>query len=308
MKTPIENILANYFAGEASAEEIVQAETFRKRHAAEFAAWEKAFHQTVFETKKFDTEKAKQKMLETINIEGQSVKTRNLKIWLKIAAVFTGLLLVGAAYYFSARIQPVTIENSTAQLKTVTLPDGTQVILDKNTTLSYETNLWGSFQRKVNMSGRAFFHVTKDAAHPFNVYAGEITVTVLGTRFTVNELNSHTQVFLTEGKVRVESEISKRKFVITKPGEQVIVDKKGELFHNRINPSLYASWKANKVHFNNCTVKEVVQFLDDSYGVEVNITDKSMLNRKLFGSAPTDDEELIIKALSEILQTNIESK
>ncbi len=157
------------------------------------------------------------------------------------------------------------------------------------------------------MSGRAFFHVTKDAAHPFNVYAGEITVTVLGTRFTVNELNSHTQVFLTEGKVRVESEISKRKFVITKPGEQVIVDKKGELFHNRINPALYASWKANKVHFNNCTVKEVVQFLDDSYGVEVNITDKSMLNRKLFGSAPTDDEELIIKALSQILQTNIES-
>jgi len=308
LKAPIENILANYFAGEASADEIVQAEAFRKQHVKEFAAWEKAFHQKVFENKPFDTEKAKQRLLDTITRDSRTIGKRRLISRLKAAAIFIGLLLVGTALYFAGQTRPVTYQNSTADLMSVTLPDGTEVTLDKNATLSYETNFWGSFHRAVNMSGRAFFHVTKDAAHPFNVYAKELTVTVLGTQFTVNELNNHTQVFLTEGKVRVESERTKSKYVITKPGEQVIVDKSGELMHNRVNPALYASWKSNKVHFNNCTVKEVVQFLDDSYGVEVNITDKKQLNRKLYGSAPTDDEQLIINALSQILQTGIESK
>ena len=308
MKAPIEKILANYFAGEASAEEIVQAETFREQHAKEFDAWEKAFHQKVFENKPFDTEKAKQRLLDAIKQDSTIIRKRKLTTWLGVAAIFIGLMLVGTALYFANQTRPVTYQNSTAELMPVTLPDGTEVTLDKNATLCYETNFWGSFHRAVSMRGRAFFHVTKDAVHPFSVYARELTVTVLGTQFTVNELNNHTQVFLTEGKVRVESERTKSKYVITKPGEQVIVDKSGELMHNRINPALYASWKSNKVHFNNCTVKEVVQFLDDSYGVEVNITDKKQLNRKLYGSAPTDDEQLIINALSQILQTDIESK
>ncbi len=308
MNTPIEKILANYFAGEASAKEIAQAETFRKQNPDEFFAWEKAFHEKVFENKSFDIEKSKKILLAAIERESTNTSRSNFNYWLKIAALFIGLMLFGSALYLANKTKLVTCQNSTAQLKSVTLPDGTEVMLDKNATLSYETNFWGSFQRKVNMTGRAFFHVTKDAAHPFNVYANKLTVTVLGTQFTVNELNNHTQVFLTEGKVRVESEISKNKYVITKPGEQVIVDRKGELIHNRVNPALYASWKSNKVHFNHCTVKEVVQFLDDSYGVEVNITDKKQLNRKLYGSAPADDEQLIINALSQILQTDIEPK
>jgi len=304
---PIEKILANYFAGEASAEEIVQAEAIRKQHAEEFAAWEKAFHQRIFENKSFDVEKSKQKLIAAIRRE-KSVQKSRLTIWLKVAAVFVGLLLVGSAIYLSIQTKSVTYQNTTAQLKAVTLPDGTEVTLDKNATLRYKTNFWGSFQREVSMSGRAFFHVTKDASHPFNVYAGKLSVTVLGTKFTVNELSNHTQVFLTEGKVRVESNVSKDKYVITKPGEQIIVDNKGQLNHNRVNPALYASWKTNKIHFNNCTVKEVIQLLDDSYGVEVNVTDENQLKRKLYGSAPADDEQLIIDALSQILQTNIESK
>lgn len=308
MKPPIEKILANYFAGEASSDDIAQAEMFRRKHAEEFAAWDKAFHQTFFENRFFDTEKAKQKMLSAIEHKENSKKTRILNIWLKVAAIFIGLVLAGTVLYFTLQEKTVSYQNSTAQLTTITLPDGTEVTLDKNATLNYKTTFWGSFHRNVNMSGRAFFRVTKDAAHPFNVYADKLTVTVLGTQFTVNELYNHTQVFLTEGKVRVKSKISNSKYVITKPGDQVIVEKNGALIHNRINPTLYASWKANKVHFNNCTVKEVVQFLNDSYGVEANITDPQQLKRRLFGSAPTDDEQLIIDALSQILQSDIELK
>ena len=308
MKKSIENILANYFAGDASAEEIKIAEKFHREHHAEFQAWKKAFSLAIFENIEVDTQAAKEELLRKINNKNTLSKRRSIQKWLRIAAVFAGLLLIGAAFYFYTQTQPVVFENTTAQLMNVTLPDGSEVTLDKNATLSYKKTFPGKFNRQVNMSGRAFFHVTKDASHPFKVFGKNMSVTVLGTRFTVNELNSHTQVFLLEGKVRVESNISEKKVVITKPGEQIIIKKDGSLVQSRVKPNLYASWTSNKVHFNNCSVSEVVQFLDDSYGVEVDITDKNMLKRKLYGSAPTDDEQLIIDALSQILQTNIESK
>ena len=306
MKKSIDKILANYFAGEASADEIEKVVRYRKQHPEDFALWEKAFHASVFENKTFDVAAAKQKMLQTINRDTHRTGTATLHYWLRVAALFAGLLLIGSAVYFYRQSQPVVYQNSTAQLMNIILPDGSEATLDKNATLQYTKTWWGHFQRSVNMSGRIYFHVTKDAVHPFRVYGNSVSVTVLGTRFTVNELDKHTQVFLTEGKVRVESNKTKTKFVITKPGEQVIVNPNGKLIHNRINQTLYASWKANKIHFNRCTVKEVVQLLDDSYGISVNITDTSQLKRQLYGSAPADDEQLIIKALSQILQTNIE--
>lgn len=308
MKKAIENIMANYLSGEASAEDIAFVEKFKKSHPDTFAAWQKAFALPIYENIEVDSQRAKEKVIAAIKREKVLAKNLRMQMWLKVAALFTGLLIVGAAFYFYTQSQPVVYENSTAQLMNLTLPDGSEVTLDKNATLSYKNSFWGGFEREVNMSGRAFFHVTKDAAHPFRVNSSSASVTVLGTRFTVNELSDHTQVFLVEGKVRVESNLSKKKRVITKPGEQIIIKKDGSLIHSRIKPNLYASWTSNKVHFNNCTVAEVVQFLDDSYGVEVDIADKNMLKRKLYGSAPTDDERLIINALSQILQTDIESK
>lgn len=308
MKKAIENIMANYFAGEASAEDIAFVEKFKKSHPDTFAAWQKAFALPIYGNIEIDNQRAKERVVATIKREKVLTKSRRMQMWLKVAALFAGLLIVGAAFYFYTQSQPVVYENNTAQLMNLTLPDGSEVTLDKNATLSYNKTFWGNFQREVNMSGRAAFHVTKDAAHPFRVNSSSVSVTVLGTRFTVNELSDHTQVFLIEGKVRVESNLSKKKRVITKPGEQIILNSNGILRQNRINPNLYASWTSNKVHFNNCTVAEVVQFLDDSYGVDVDITDKNMLKRELYGSAPTDDEQLIIDALSQILQTDIKSK
>ena len=78
--------------------------------------------------------------------------------------------------------------------------------------------------------------------------------------------------------------------------------------HNNVNLSLYAAWKEEKLYFNNCTVDEIVNLLDDSYDVRVDLDNDAMLERRLFGSAPSDDPQLIIKALSQILQTDFEIK
>jgi ferric-dicitrate binding protein FerR (iron transport regulator) len=95
---------------------------------------------------------------------------------------------------------------------------------------------------------------------------------------------------------------------LNQPGDQVILNHQGIVKQNRVNASLYAAWKEEKIYFNNCTVDEIVDLLGDSYNVYLDLTDEQMLNTKLLGSAPSDDPYLIIKALSHILQTVIKVK
>jgi ferric-dicitrate binding protein FerR (iron transport regulator) len=132
-------------------------------------------------------------------------------------------------------------------------------------------------------------------------------VTVLGTKFAVNELSDKTQVVLTEGKVSLSGPAIKSELIITKPGSQVIVNNKVIITNNVVDQNLYTSWLNNKVHFSSCTVSQVINMLYNSYNIEVELDNPELLNKKLFGSAPSDNPELIVDALKHILNTNLVS-
>ncbi len=299
MKT--ENILAKYFAGEAGPEEIRRVEQLKKEAPDEFLKYKKAYEAAVFKTEHFDTNRAYIRLL-------TKIRRRNISpaVLLKIAAVFTGLVLMATAYLFVSNSKKTVYHNQTGRIIKVILPDNSEILLDKNSTVWYSRNIWGKFNRKVNLQGRASFHVTKDPLHPFSVIDKRAVVTVLGTKFTVNDLPEHTQIFLTEGKVKITDSRGNNEIVISKKGEQVLINNDGFYKHNKINPALYASWRKKKIYFNNCTVKDVVELLNDSYNIKVNLSNGRALNKKLFGSAPSDDPQLIIEAISQIVQEKIE--
>ena len=292
MKTHIENILAKYFAGEATPTEIKMVKEYKKSHSESFEIYKKAYELNFFENQSFSK-------------KSLQIPKSNKSQWLWYAAA-TVVIFLSMGIIFYLQTLKTIIVNDTADLKEVVLPDGSKAILDKKATLSYQKNFWGEFKRNVTMQGRIFYHVTKKNGIKFQVKSGDLTVTVLGTMFTVNQLKEHTQVYLTEGKVQVNLN-SPQPIVLDVPGEQVIVSKEDKLIkHNRINASLYASWKTNKISFNNCTVKDVLDFLNDSYGIEAQVKNSSVLNHKLFGSAPADDAQLILDAISHIVNSQID--
>lgn len=300
MKNNIENNIAKFLAGEASRDEINRVQQFKRENPQTFAEYERAYHLNIFEQKHFDkTEAGRQ-----LTVKMHSGKFA-LYRFIKVAAIFTGLLLIVSTILFT-RFQHVVYHNDTNHIISIILPDKSEVVLDKKASLSYAKSILGHFNRKVNMRGRVFYHVTKDAAHPFQVKANRVIVTVLGTRFTVNEMKNHTQVFLTKGKVKIYTNEEKKSVVIHKTGEQVLVNNHGIYKHNKINDLLYTSWSQQKVFFNNCTVKDVIDFLSDSYDMKINLKDKKAMSKKLFGSAPSDNPKLIIEAISQIIQQKIE--
>lgn len=126
----------------------------------------------------------------------------------------------------------------------LTLADGTRVWLNAESKLQYPVQFNGPV-RSVQLSGQAYFEVTNDPAHPFEVVTHEQTVSVLGTAFDVMAYpdEAHIVTTLVSGKVNVH--LASGKSVHLLPQEQAIFDiNAGTLAaHPVTNLERYTSWK-----------------------------------------------------------------
>lgn len=93
-----------------------------------------------------------------------------------------------------------TVSSEQIGIRKVVLADGTEVTLNRNSTLAYNDS------REARLSGEAWFKVAKDADHPFIIHSEKLTVTVLGTEFNFNTSNHSAQCTLSlyEGIVKLE--------------------------------------------------------------------------------------------------------
>ena len=87
-----------------------------------------------------------------------------------------------------------------------------------------------------------------------------------------------------------------------KPGDLIAYDKENQHYTKKIvNPEVYSSWMSSKLIFDKTELKEVLDILKDTYGLKIKIDDPKLMNMTISGSAPTKNVDLLIGALSEIL-------
>lgn len=151
----------------------------------------------------------------------------------------------------------------------LTLPDGTKVWLNAASSLRYPTAFSGR-ERKVEVTGEAYFEVTRNVSSPFRVTAGAGTmVEVLGTKFNINAYsNEHSiNTTLLEGAVRVSAG---GRSATLKPGEQVQVLPSGEIsVVGDINLDATVAWKNELFNFRDADIHTVMRQLERWYDVEV---------------------------------------
>jgi transmembrane sensor len=109
--------------------------------------------------------------------------------------------------------------NNSNKPQIITLSDGSSVLLQPNSKLSYPKIFIGN-ERKVYLSGEGFFEISKNPKKPFYVYANEIITKVVGTSFRVRayEDQEDVEVLVRTGKVKVISND-----LVAKPNHEVIV-------------------------------------------------------------------------------------
>jgi len=236
----------------------------------------------------------------------------------RIAAVFTGVLLIGAAaFYFNWKNAVVRIATNYGEIKSITLPDSTSVILNAHSSVVYLKHWTGRQPRKVTLQGEAFFkvkHLNKNKAEikeseRFIVSTSDLSVEVLGTTFDVRNRNGQTKVILETGKVRVAFNNPKQKDVTMLPGDMIAYQPlTNELYRSVTDPLLETSWIEKKLILNNATVNTIVQYLKDNYGYQVVLTDTAIGNKKMEGTLLLDNFQDILFVLSTSLDIKIEKK
>ena len=125
------------------------------------------------------------------------------------------------------------------------LGDGTRVWLNAGSKLKYPVRFNGS-QRRVFLSGEAYFAVERDTAHPFIVSGSSGEIRVLGTEFNIRDYEDEERVVTTlvKGAVSYTGKNLKQGEIVMKPGEQVRAGRRGEKPELlQVNPKEFISWK-----------------------------------------------------------------
>ena len=151
----------------------------------------------------------------------------------------------------------------------MTLADGSRVWLNAGSSVTYPVAFVGK-ERKVSVTGEAYFEVAHNREMPFKVSKGETAITVMGTHFNVNAYDDESaiKVTLLEGSVAVSRQAS---VVKIKPGEQAILRQaQGDIdVAQHVDVEQVMAWKNGYFSFEDSDIKAVMRQLARWYDVEV---------------------------------------
>jgi transmembrane sensor len=210
----------------------------------------------------------------------------------RIAA--TLLLLAGAAtLYLLNRSQDITVITAAKEKKEITLPDGSKVFMNQNSSLRYAKNLTGA-ERAVYLEGEAFFDVAQQPARPFVVYANHTQTQVLGTSFDIKAYEKQpVEVAVLSGKVAVSrrtEDKSSNRLVLTK-GRKAIFKTDKQMEEIAIADPNFMAWKEQVLVFQDIPLGNVIKTLESYYNVKVVIEDTAIA-RLDFKGYFSDDPQL----------------
>jgi ferric-dicitrate binding protein FerR (iron transport regulator) len=193
------------------------------------------------------------------------------------------------AYQAAAGIQSEALQYNTlsnprgSKVIDMALSDGSHVWLNAGSSLTYPVAFM-SKERKVSITGEAYFEIARDASKPFYVNKGSATVKVLGTHFNVDAYDDdeNIKVTLIQGSVKVlntagtnpaagsSADNGSAEGIILTPGQQAAITKDNPI---RIvpNPDLEAvmAWKDGLFNFNKVSLQDVMRQLSRWYDVDV---------------------------------------
>lgn len=230
-----------------------------------------------------------------------------------LVAAASVLLLLSAFFLFRSSDTTERYVTASGELTTVSLPDGTEVTLNANSTLSYDASTWENADRQVTLDGEAFFNVTKKplakGQQAFVVNTAGLRVRVLGTRFNVRERRGTSRVFLEEGKVDVHWKQTQAPVTKLVPGEVAVrqsVDEQPEVVRVSI-PERYAAWTSGNLVFSGISLGEALLELGDIYALRFTGADEGLLGRSINSAGiPVNDQVLALGLLGKALGIRFE--
>ncbi|WKN44935.1 FecR family protein [Tunicatimonas pelagia] len=240
-----------------------------------------------------------------------TARSPKLRHWLSAAAI-AGLAFFTFFYLkiISASDETTFITNA-GETQNITLPDGSQVILNANSALSYSAQWQDSAEfsvadRSVKLTGEAFFKVNKrinprDQPVKFTVHTQDLSISVLGTEFNVKQQEAAVKVVLTEGQVQLHNP-AKTVDLTMAPGELVEYSfQTHQASKTEVNPQVYTAWKESRYVFEDMALADVRTLIENIYGKQVTIESDSLKSRQITATIPNTELSVLLAILKETL-------
>lgn len=227
----------------------------------------------------------------------------------RVAAIlFIPLLLTGVWLYntkgqFRSSQEQIaynTVEVPMGMRSSMVLPDGTLVSLNAGSKLKYPV----AFQqedRRVELTGEAYFDVKKDQYRPFIVSTSDIAVKVLGTSFNCSAYQDDEQIVtaLVEGEIEISGKTNGQHKLSVKPGEVAVFSKpERTIGKNKVRLDKYIAWKSGKLIFRDDPMTRVLEKLGRWYNVEFRVEDEEILGYEYSATFSGESLDQVLKMLA----------
>lgn len=192
--------------------------------------------------------------------------------------------------------QTIVLSSNDEKKVEYTLPDGTSVYLNRNSSLTFPMR-YAAHERRVSLEGEGYFEVAHDAARPFivNVH-DDIELRVLGTKFNLQAFaaDSIVQAVLLEGRVsiRVGGDAEYGSQHILNPSDMFRYNTRTAAITLGRATGTGTEWMDNTFVFEDTPLPEVIRQLAHNFDVDFTISDP-ILNEYLF-TGTFDNRELAL--------------
>lgn len=258
-----------------------------------------------------------------------------IPLFLKIAASILLIYSLGALswFYFDKVFDKdsnkiTEIEAPLGSKSSVILPDGTSVVLNAGSKISYAKN-YGEKLRDIQLEGEAFFDVVSNKNKPFVVNTSSIKIMALGTSFNVKAYKGEetVQTTLVEGLIKIENEKVKNDYLYLKPNQVAVFKKStdkleiqeqisdGQIAENEKreeidyivkkssvileidDPKPYTSWKDDQLIITGESLGELVKKLGRMYDVTFDFENDKVKNYSFKGTIEKETLEQVLNVI-----------
>lgn len=263
------------------------------------------WEESAFETLTTDREREKykkeaRKLLNRIAHRKRTYWHRIVTVTASVAAMVV-LILGGARYIHLSNVQDITyLEASTTygERKQLTLADGTQLVLNSCSHVRYPQH-FAKDCRSIELSGEAYFRVTKNEKAPFVVKTQRFDVRVLGTSFDVKSYadDEIISVSVESGKVQVDMPDAMMRLGAH---EQVLINTVSEGYVKRYEETLVAAWVKGGLYFNSTPIRDVAKELERVYNCRITFASGQRFDNLISGEHDNKDLESVLKSIEYI--------
>ena len=298
-----EELILKHLSNEASLSEVEKLHNWlaeNPQHMTIFQEYVEIYNKEYNDQKSFDLKRG----LDLLNDKIEAHEQHQLRTpvrakhrwWYAAAASFAILSVAFTGFYLSKKEQTqpvahVVKQNPNGQKSTFRLPDGSLIKLNAGSTLRFP-EVFSAKERRVTLTGEAFFDIVPDKSRPFTVVTDDLTTTVLGTSFNIKSFDETNEVAVSvaTGKVLVKSGAGSS--AVLAPEEEAVYNREThDLLKREASMASILAWKENILWFENSRLAEVAKRLEKWYNIDVSFDGTQIQGCRITGKFM--DENLV---------------